>query len=248
MALTLLLVVAHPTMFYSSTPQVLTLPANSKYMMMMMMRINFATKNCSAKLTLHALNDYLKNQMIPWKMSVTSQFTHCSLPYGTWRSGLSCHCCCGLHQTLTKNSWISTIPDACQNRSACTASITGSFIASNNKFLQQNKILKTSIEGWSCFPPQTFTGFWNWGKKNLVQASRIPTAIKPKRHKLQQLTIFSPRFIILNPIASCLRCQVLIIYLHRPLLILVFDSVASNIQSSNSLKSWPLLTCWNPSL
>jgi hypothetical protein len=40
----------------------------------------------------------------------------------------------------------------------------------------------------------------------------------------------------------------LIIYLHRPLLILVFDSVASNIQSSNSLKSWPLLTCWNPSL
>jgi hypothetical protein len=65
MALTLLLVVAHPTMFYSSTPQVLTLPANSKYMMMMMMRINFATKNCSAKLTLHALNDYLKNQMIP---------------------------------------------------------------------------------------------------------------------------------------------------------------------------------------
>ncbi len=90
MALILLLVVVHPTMFYSSIPQVLTLPANSKYMMMIMimnMRINFATKNCSAKLILHALNDYLEYQMNPWKMSVRSQFTHCSLPYGTWRSG-----------------------------------------------------------------------------------------------------------------------------------------------------------------
>jgi hypothetical protein len=67
MALILLLVVVHPTMFYSSIPRVLTLPANSKYMMMMMMnmRINFATKNCSAKLILHALTDYLEYQMIP---------------------------------------------------------------------------------------------------------------------------------------------------------------------------------------
>ncbi len=111
-------------------------------------------------------------EWLPWipddsmkNVSARSQFTHCSLPYGTWRSGLSCHCCCGLHQTLTKNFWISTIPDACQNLSACTASITSSFIASNNKFLQQNKILKTSIEVWKCFPPQTFMGFWNWGKK-----------------------------------------------------------------------------------
>jgi hypothetical protein len=67
-ALILLLVVVHPTMFYSSIPQVLTLLANSKYMMMMMMmmnmRTNFATKNCSAKLILHALNDYPEYQMI----------------------------------------------------------------------------------------------------------------------------------------------------------------------------------------
>jgi hypothetical protein len=74
MALILLLVVVHPTMFYSSIPQVLALPANSKYMMTMIMimimmimnmRINFATKNCSAKLILHALNDYPEYQMIP---------------------------------------------------------------------------------------------------------------------------------------------------------------------------------------
>jgi hypothetical protein len=200
------------------------------------MRINFATKNCSAKLILHALNDYPEYQMIPWKMSVRSQFTHCSLPYGTWRSGLSCHCCCGLHQTLTKIPesplslmLVKIVPLALPLLQAPSSHPTTNF--------QQNKILKASIEGWSCFPPQTFTRFWNWGKKNLAQASRIPTAIKPKRHKLQQVTIFSPRFIILNPIASCLQCQVLIIYLHRPLLILVFASVASNIQSSNSLKS-----------